>query len=305
MIGIKKQLHEVEELYRIFFDKGADGILVGDIESKKFLLVNPAICEMLGYSKEELEKMEVKDIHPKDYLPQVISELEAQAREEKTLAENIPMLRKDGVVFYADINTVSEKIGGKKVGIGFFRDVTEKTKLEQNLKRTETRFRQVLEISKEWVWEIDASGLYTFSSQVAEKLLGYSVDEMVGKMYFYDLFLEEEREELKNRAFEFLKGKKKMIEFKNKIVKKNGEVVLVLTSGLPIIGVDGELLGYRGIDVNITNRGKVEEELRARIDELDKINKLMVGRELKMVNLKEQLLKLESTNLTKSADGEK
>jgi len=123
-------LRESEERYRTLFEGSADGILVADIETKEFRYTNPAICMMLGYNREELVKKGVADIHPKDSLEHVVSEFEAQARGEKTLAQNIPCLRKDGTVIFADINTRKIVIDGRECNVGFFRNVTERRKLE-------------------------------------------------------------------------------------------------------------------------------------------------------------------------------
>jgi PAS domain S-box-containing protein len=124
-------LKESEAKYRVLFYSSADGILIADYETRKFRYVNPAICKMLGYSEPELMMMGVSDVHPEEHLDHVISEFEAQARGEKTLAQDIPCKRKDGTIIHADINTTTVLIDGRKCNIGFFRDVTERKLMEQ------------------------------------------------------------------------------------------------------------------------------------------------------------------------------
>lgn len=143
---VEEKIKESEKKYRALFEASADGILIADIETKKFKFANPAICKMLGFTEEELKMIGVDDIHPKDKLKYVISEFEAQAKGQKTLAENIPCLKKDGAIFYADINTTSISIEGKRYNVGFFRDITEqqkyRLKLETSNKELE-RFNQL------------------------------------------------------------------------------------------------------------------------------------------------------------------
>jgi PAS domain S-box-containing protein len=127
----EEKLKESEERYRTLFENSAEGILVANIETKQFLYANPAICNMLGYSKEELTQMSVSDIHPKKFLKHVISEFEAQARGEKYLAPDIPCLRKDGTIISTDIVTSKMVIGEKKCNVGFFTDITEHKKAEE------------------------------------------------------------------------------------------------------------------------------------------------------------------------------
>ena len=78
---------------------------------------------MLGYTEAELRDMTVEDIHPKEALAYVTSEYDAQGRGEKTFAENVPCLRKNGTTMYADINTIKMLVDGQNCEIGFFRNV--------------------------------------------------------------------------------------------------------------------------------------------------------------------------------------
>jgi len=130
-------LREPEERHRAIFECAAEGILIADVETKQFLYANPALCRMLGYSQEEIRRMDVSDIHPKEALPHVISEFEAQARGEKRLAPNLPCLRKDGTIIYADINTAAIVIGGRECNVGFFTDVTRQRQLEEQVQQTQ------------------------------------------------------------------------------------------------------------------------------------------------------------------------
>jgi PAS domain S-box-containing protein len=131
----QEAIRESEERYKTLIEVAMDGILIADIETKRFEYANPALCKMLGYSAEELKGMSISDIHPKDNFEHVISEFEAQARGEKILAQYIPCLRKDGTIIYADINTTVALVDGKKCNIGFFRDITKRKAAEEESKK--------------------------------------------------------------------------------------------------------------------------------------------------------------------------
>ncbi len=129
----EENLKESELRFRSLFDNNTDGMLVADIESKMFFLCNPAICRMLGYGKDELMRLGIMDIHTdNNELPYVIKQLDRQIKGEITVAENMPVKRKDGSVFYADINTSSITLDGKRYLLGAFRDVTERRKLQES-----------------------------------------------------------------------------------------------------------------------------------------------------------------------------
>jgi PAS domain S-box-containing protein len=124
------------------FDSSNDGILIADVDNKKFFTGNKAICDMLGYSIEEIRKIGVSDIHPKENLPFVEEQFDKQKRNEITLAENIPMKRKDGSVFFADIKSNSITLSGKKCLLGSFRDITERRRAAEELKKAHLELEQ-------------------------------------------------------------------------------------------------------------------------------------------------------------------
>jgi PAS domain S-box-containing protein len=146
---IEEALRENELRYRSLFEGAAEGILVADIDTKKFLHANPAMFRMLGYSEGELTTLGVEDIHPKESLDYVIGEFIAQARGEKIMVENIPVLRKDKSVFYADIITTRIFIDGRMCNVGFFSDITERKRAEDLLKHFNEDLEQKVKIRTE------------------------------------------------------------------------------------------------------------------------------------------------------------
>ena len=87
-------LKESEEKFRVIVESAFDGILIADVESRKFIFGNKAICRMLGYPPEEIRKLSVYDIHPENDLPYVISQFEMQARGTLGIASDIPLKRR-------------------------------------------------------------------------------------------------------------------------------------------------------------------------------------------------------------------
>lgn len=133
----EETLAESEEKFRNLFDNATDGIMLADIETKKQYMANKNICKMLGYSPEEILNLSVMDLHPEKDLPWIIELFEKQARGESSLIENLPVKRKDGTVFYADINTSPLNIGGKLYNMGIFRDITDRRRNEEMRRENE------------------------------------------------------------------------------------------------------------------------------------------------------------------------
>jgi PAS domain S-box-containing protein len=120
----EEALKESEERYRALFETAVEGIILADLETKKCMYNNPAACAMFGYSNEELIGLSMAILIPKESLEYVMSEFEAQARGEKNLSPELPCLRKDGTVFYANISGAHVIINGRSCLAGFFNDIT-------------------------------------------------------------------------------------------------------------------------------------------------------------------------------------
>ena len=128
-------LAESEGRFRAVFDNAADGILIVDVGSKKFFDANEKLCRMLGYTREEVLQLEVDNIHPEKDLPLIHEKFEKQANGSIPIAHDIPVMRKDGRIFYADITSFPIVLSGKTYLTGFFRDVTEDKKNKEELEK--------------------------------------------------------------------------------------------------------------------------------------------------------------------------
>jgi diguanylate cyclase (GGDEF)-like protein/PAS domain S-box-containing protein len=128
-------LRESEEKFRAIFDGASDGILIADAITNTFFQGNVAICSMLGYTKEEIGSLTITDIHPPIDLPHVIDEFEKLMKGEKDSSEDLPVLRKDGTIFYANISSTSMTIRGIHYLVGIFRDTTERKQAEEKIRQ--------------------------------------------------------------------------------------------------------------------------------------------------------------------------
>lgn len=128
-------LSESEQRYRVLFESAAEGILVIEIETKKFKYANPAICKILGYTEKEFEQMTLLDIHPKNKLEIVISQFESMAKGEKILTSDVDCCRKDGTIIYADIKGTKILVDQTECILGYFTDTTSR-KLSEDENRS-------------------------------------------------------------------------------------------------------------------------------------------------------------------------
>ncbi|MGD0595952.1 MAG: PAS domain S-box protein [Sedimentisphaerales bacterium] len=259
-------LRESEARYKAIFNYATEGIVVTDIETKQHRYANPAFCRMFGYTAEQLQQMAVYDIHPKEYIPSVIAEFEAQARGEKTLAQNVPCLHKNGTVFYADIDTTCVVIDQRPCNVGLFTDITERKRTEEALRESEEKFRGLAERSSDMVFMTDTRGFITYLSPACKRIFGYKPEEMVGK-HFTNFLIESEIPKATKKFTEKLQGKKLDVLYLE-AKKKNGSSVFIELNYSLVIQ-DGKTSGTQGIIKDVTERRKAEEQLRKAQEELE------------------------------------
>lgn len=148
----------------------------------------------------------------------------------------------------------------------------------------------LFDIISGWTWEIDTNGIYTFCSGNISKYLGYTPEEVVGKSFF-DILGNKDNKEVKEKINDAIKNKNPINNLENWIENKNGEKVCIRTNGVPLLDDSGNLLGYSGINTDITNEKDAENkinELNTKLSDLKaEINELLNNR--KTENIKESI----------------
>jgi diguanylate cyclase (GGDEF)-like protein/PAS domain S-box-containing protein len=139
----EESLKEAELKFRTIFDSASDGIILLNVGDGKFSDANKKICNMLGYTKKELLYLGIHDIHPQESVPFVIVQSEKQLKKKILIAKNIPVMRKDKTVFFADISSSPITLGEKEYLLGIFRDITERKQAEDLLKESEKKYREL------------------------------------------------------------------------------------------------------------------------------------------------------------------
>ena len=280
-----------------------DAFILYNLEGRP-LRWNKAYNEFTGYSDDEIRTMNAMEFHPEEDVGHVAEAFGKVLKTGAPMYIEARIKNKDGRNIPCSLSgSLLKDADGKPVGlVGLGRDISERKQVEEALDESLKRFQDIVENTMEWIWEVDSKGEYTYASPGVERLLGYRPEEVIGK-HFYDFFHPEDREELKKAALEVFERKEPFAELVNRNSDKDGQDVWLLTSGVPILGESGELLGYRGADVDITERKKAEEELRKyrenleelverRTSELAEANRQLVERIAEKEEAEKELLKL-------------
>jgi len=137
---------QAESELQAIYDGMVDGLVLADIETKRVLRVNPAVCRMFGYPPEEMQRLSVSDLHPADEVPAVFANFDRLFQQPIARVVNRRCLRRDGTEFLAEINSSRLRYQGRHCAIGFFRDVTEARNTEEALARSEDALHKEQEL---------------------------------------------------------------------------------------------------------------------------------------------------------------
>ncbi|MCX6233304.1 MAG: PAS domain S-box protein [Bacteroidetes bacterium] len=253
----EEALKESETHLKTVLDSTPSGIIVIDAETHMIVDANPVAAKMVGVPKEKIIGSVCHNyICPaeKGYCP--ITDLgQSVDHSERVLlnadGERIPILK----------TVTSVMLDGRKHLLESFVDITELKLAEEALPESHKQFQALTETTNDFVWEMDANGVYTYCSPQINELWGYKPEDMIGRTPF-DLMIPEDREHA-IKMFRTLS--ESPISFKGMETSNfdnAGRIVVLETSGVPFFDIDGRLRGYRGISRDITERKRAEEALQ-------------------------------------------
>ena len=231
--------------------------------------VNPKFCSLTGYSFEEVLGKNPNILQSGETMKDTYNQLWDTVLAGNEWHGELLNKKKNGELYWEDaiISPIFNANNEITHFLGLKEDITEQKKTEEALLLSEEKFRSLVECSNDWIWEVNAEGKYTYASPLVEKLLGYTPEEVIGKTPF-DLMPPEEADRISKIFVEILKKGESFVELKNINLHKNGDQVVLETSGVPVFDDTGNVILYRGIDRDITKRNEAEEERQNLIEEL-------------------------------------
>lgn len=247
-------------MFHAIAELGNDGILVFD-ENHRIEYANRMASEITGYANEQLLKMTILSLLDKpdqSFIEDLFIHPERYG--EKTCTE-AHLITSIGEVKEAEICiALAETSRGARKGYAYLKDITDRKKFERDLKGSEEKLRRLFERVRHGLFISSKEGRFLDCNQALLDMLGYpSKEEFLKIDIVRDLYVNpEDRKLLKEKSERGGYVKDMEVEFK----KKNGDKITVLLTGHPIKNEGGETIGYEGINLDITERKRIEDELR-------------------------------------------
>jgi PAS domain S-box-containing protein len=263
-------LRESEERYKALFDRSLDLVYINDFEGR-FIDANDAVLNRLGYTKEEILSLNFASLLSEDQLPLAVKTI--QELRETGIQMGLTEFRlrhKNGSDVYVETRGSTIISNGTPVAIQrIARDITERKQAEEKLRRSEEKYRTIIENMQEGYFEMDLAGNYTFVNDAECRNLGYPKEELIGmnNRQYQDETSAQKTYQLFRRLYRTGEPAKALdVE----IIRKNGAKGFNEVSVSLIRDAEGKPIGFRGISRDITERKQMEEKLQQTLDSLKK-----------------------------------
>ncbi len=264
-------LKRSEEKFRQLTEKTFVGIYI--IQDSKMAYVNPSFAAIFGYSPEEITgKLSPRElIHPED-LPLVMKRLQERlgGQTEKTSIA-YRGVKKDGAIIFIEVYGMKIEHQGRPAVMGTLIDVTERLRAQNELKESENRYRTIVETTAEGIWSLDKDHLTVFVNERMASMLGYRVEEMLGRPgedFMFEEDLPAHRKEMANRR-KGIGG-----SYERRFRTKQGQTVWMIVSATALKNDGGGYEGSYAMFTDITQRKQAEEALRERESDLLEAQKI-------------------------------
>ena len=247
-------LQESEQWFKAVTQQSTEGITVADPQGN-YTFVNPAFCEMLGYSQQELLQMTVFDVKAPN---QNHSTFEKSKTSKQGHAIQVLLQRKDGTEFIAEVIGKMIDINGVDHVLGTIRDITSQVRSEEALQISETQYRGLVDSIPDLLYRTDMCGNITFISRSVYNLSGYTQEEATGMKIAEEVYVDP----AKQKAFLVEIMKNEFVDnFEARLKRKDGSAWWGSTNAHLLKADDGSVLGVEGIIRDITERKKNEKQL--------------------------------------------
>ncbi len=260
--------------YEDMFASHGDALFVADAETGRILDANPAARALLGRSRDELRAMHRADLHP----PELRAEVQGQVRAIDAVPETCDIVRT--LVRHADGRDIpveirasgSVEVEGRRLVTCLFRDLTERTRIDEALRISEERYRLSMEATDDGLWDWDVARDVVHYSPGYHRMLGRDPVDEVGRFgYWLDRLHPDDRDGTVEANVACVAGTIESFEQEFRMRADDGSWRWILGRGKCVArDADGRALRLVGTHVDITRRKAVEQELAAARDDLER-----------------------------------
>ncbi len=254
----REQAEEALQLARFTVEKAGDAVYWLDSKAR-IIDVNETACNMLGYSREDLLKLTVFDIDPDFSAEQWTKAWEAVRIKGKNTIETRHRTR-DGRIIPVEIMANYLNLGGMELDCAFARDISERRQIEETLRKSESRYRAIVENQAEFVVRYMSGGILTYINDTFCRYLKTERADLIGKSYYTYIHAEDRAAFI--RQIEYLGVNNPSMVAEARVVLMDGRVTWHKWTHSAIFDKGNNIVEYQATGRDITAGKMAKEALR-------------------------------------------
>ena len=263
---IEDALNDSEEKYRNIVETAGEGIIIASPEGK-FQFVNNKFADMLGYSPEEILGRFSNEFIYDEPEKAKVKESRNHLRKGELIQREMKFRRKNGSQLWTLFNAtpIIDAQNNHIGNLAMHTDITERKKIEEAISKSEKNYKDLVTRARTIIIKVDTEGCFTYFNEFAQSFFGYNEEEIIGKAAIDTIVpkIESTGRDLNEMAENLYEDPDKFAVNINENIKKNGEKVWVEWHNRSLFDDNGRRTGHLAIGIDITERKKAEQELRA------------------------------------------
>lgn len=289
------KLSEEQKKFEAIYQHSHDAIML--LTEKGFFDCNRRTLEMFGFKTvEDFSKVHPADISPpqqpdgKESFPAAMEHIKIALKNGYDHFEWVHK-KTNGENFYADVLLSSFLYGGENVLQATVRDITSHKNEEEIIKKEKEQDQILLDSIPAWIFFKDKENKFIQANKSFCEVMGVTKEQLEGKSLF-DFYPKEQAEMYWKDDKEVMTSGEAKMNIIEPITTPKG-LLWVQTDKIPFRNTEGDVVGIIGFSIDITAQKKAEGETKKKNEEMEQMNTLMVGRELRMIDLKKEIAVLE------------
>ncbi|WP_414548004.1 PAS domain S-box protein [Anabaena sp. CCY 0017] len=259
----EEALRQSELQYRAIFAAINDGLLITEIETQKVVEVNPAACQMHGYTYAEFINLNpLVYIHPDSH--HIFEDYVQKIKSHQGFYGQAVDVCKDGTLIDVEVKATICTYNGKPHILAVVRDISERKLTEKALQQSEAQYRDLVQTANCIILRWDSNGNVIFLNDYGQRFFGFDLDEIVKRNVIGTIVPETETSgrDLQALMVDICQNPENYLFNENENLCKNGDRVWVVWANKPILDKQGNLLEILSIGTDATERKRAQEALQ-------------------------------------------